>query len=362
VQAYRQLATRVSVLEAKTQHLPDNMGTAAGTSARAVDNSSTQLPSQRVRSGRRHAVVTGTPNEVAQAQAAVATVRDMTRPPSPQGVQRCAPLLVDVQEQEESKPIPEHSDWTPSSAPRGAAADAEAKRLQDLSDRHIKEFVDSLLTDNRFNLRYVPDSVERLIYCNVFRMLIAFVNKSLSVTHIEMIGHKLQLQLIPLPDSASHLPHPPVETRESGKSVESVETKGGADAATVALACDILRTAQLEDALHHQRRAAALSDTAHPATEWPPTPGYHRDSTQPVTAVLEDAPTSADSTARRRTMEATSALTLSPQHSSATSQEQQQQAQQVQQEQQQRTDARQNEALTQAKIEALQSIIGTVPY
>lgn len=73
------------------------------------------------------------------------------------------------------------------------------KALQELSDKDVEAYVTVLLADEKTNIDLLPDSIERRIYFNVFRLMVSVVNRSLGLAHVEFLNHELKLQLIPMP-------------------------------------------------------------------------------------------------------------------------------------------------------------------
>lgn len=68
---------------------------------------------------------------------------------------------------------------------------------QPLSREITDEFIEKLLSDDRINIGYLPDFVERQIYKNVFNLLFAATDDILSSMSIKFLGHELILNTKP---------------------------------------------------------------------------------------------------------------------------------------------------------------------
>ena len=67
----------------------------------------------------------------------------------------------------------------------------------DEETRAIMQFIDSLLRDNRINT-VLPDSLEKKIYVNMFKMLFAFLKQATDSVKVEFLNHVLTIQVKPL--------------------------------------------------------------------------------------------------------------------------------------------------------------------
>lgn len=70
-------------------------------------------------------------------------------------------------------------------------------KLQELSKQRVDEFVEKLLSDNKVNIGYLPDFVERQIYKNVFNLMIGLMDNTLSSTSVKLLGHELTFNIKP---------------------------------------------------------------------------------------------------------------------------------------------------------------------
>ena len=61
--------------------------------------------------------------------------------------------------------------------------------------REIEELVDWLMKDPMYNIKAVPDNIERAIYCNVFELVTNILAGALSSLEIEILGRAVRLKL-----------------------------------------------------------------------------------------------------------------------------------------------------------------------
>ena len=73
----------------------------------------------------------------------------------------------------------------------------ELDKIQELSKAKIDEFIEKLLADEKVNIGYLPDFVERQLYRNIFNMLIGLLKNVLSTTNIGLLGHQLTFSIQP---------------------------------------------------------------------------------------------------------------------------------------------------------------------
>lgn len=66
-----------------------------------------------------------------------------------------------------------------------------------LSEEQIRRFVEELLTDDKVNIGYLPDWVERRLYMNFFNLLIGLLRKTVSTTSFELLGHEVKMVMLP---------------------------------------------------------------------------------------------------------------------------------------------------------------------
>ena len=69
--------------------------------------------------------------------------------------------------------------------------------ISKLSKDKIDEFVDELLKNENINLEYVPDSIEKKIYKNVFSMIFSLLIDVSNNTKITFIGHEITITIKP---------------------------------------------------------------------------------------------------------------------------------------------------------------------
>ena len=61
----------------------------------------------------------------------------------------------------------------------------------------VDEFVDQLLADPNINIYLLPDSIERQMYANTLKILLAMFQKIFNNSGIDLIGHQLKMSLQP---------------------------------------------------------------------------------------------------------------------------------------------------------------------
>lgn len=79
-----------------------------------------------------------------------------------------------------------------------------------ISLAEIDKIVEDMIKNEKVNIKYLPDFIEKRIYMNVFRVLMNVIQQISSTTKMEFLGHELNLQL----------------TRPSNNICDSVETNG----------------------------------------------------------------------------------------------------------------------------------------
>ena len=67
-----------------------------------------------------------------------------------------------------------------------------------VSPQKISFFVEQLLQNEEINIKYFPDPIERQLYRNVFKMALELVNKVISESKIEFMGHVITLHMEPI--------------------------------------------------------------------------------------------------------------------------------------------------------------------
>ena len=64
------------------------------------------------------------------------------------------------------------------------------------SRREIEAFVDWLMADPVYNIKAVPDAVERQVYINVFELLASLVSVALSTFEVQLLGRQLAMKVV----------------------------------------------------------------------------------------------------------------------------------------------------------------------
>ena len=75
------------------------------------------------------------------------------------------------------------------------AAKAERRRKQKATREAISEFVDYMLKDPMFNVKAVPDNIERLLYINCFELIVDVISTCLSDFELDMLGRRIRMQV-----------------------------------------------------------------------------------------------------------------------------------------------------------------------
>lgn len=65
-----------------------------------------------------------------------------------------------------------------------------------ISKEKIEEFVNEMLANPDINITYIPDSVEKQIYVNIFAMVLNFLSNMSDTTSIDFLGHKVKIQIL----------------------------------------------------------------------------------------------------------------------------------------------------------------------
>lgn len=68
--------------------------------------------------------------------------------------------------------------------------------FNELSRQYIENAIDDILSDPNINISILPDYYERRIYRNVFNTLFGLLDYQLKHSHIEILGHRIKLELI----------------------------------------------------------------------------------------------------------------------------------------------------------------------
>lgn len=69
-----------------------------------------------------------------------------------------------------------------------------------LSRKRIDNLIEQFMADPDINIKYFPDGIERMIYRNVFKIMINLFDNIVDTTSIDFMGHKLVFDLQPLSD------------------------------------------------------------------------------------------------------------------------------------------------------------------
>jgi hypothetical protein len=81
----------------------------------------------------------------------------------------------------------------------GGQAKAPAP-VSDAETDAINALVDQFLADELINNRFIPDAVERRLYCNVVKMIIGILKVSIDNASLEAFGHRFVVNMTPTPN------------------------------------------------------------------------------------------------------------------------------------------------------------------
>jgi hypothetical protein len=68
-----------------------------------------------------------------------------------------------------------------------------------ISDKHVDEYIDQLLSDKKVNITLLPDAIEHRIYKNVILTLLQVLSTTCDQTKISILGHDLTIHIDPTP-------------------------------------------------------------------------------------------------------------------------------------------------------------------
>lgn len=69
-----------------------------------------------------------------------------------------------------------------------------------LSEELINKFVNDLLKNPKINIKYFPDSAERMIYSNVVTLILEIFKETVEDLKINFLGHELCFYIQPKPN------------------------------------------------------------------------------------------------------------------------------------------------------------------
>ncbi len=102
---------------------------------------------------------------------------------------------------------------------------ADAVPTGALSEAQIRKFVEELLTDEKVNIGYLPDWVERQLYVNFFNLLIGLLRKTISSTSFQLIGHEVSMVMLPNPISEKEKTEPRVRGSRGLEDLDDLENQ-----------------------------------------------------------------------------------------------------------------------------------------
>jgi len=72
---------------------------------------------------------------------------------------------------------------------------AARKKAQKQTREAISEFVDYLLRDPMYNVKAIPDNIERLLYINCFELIVDILSTVLSDFELDMLGRRIRMEV-----------------------------------------------------------------------------------------------------------------------------------------------------------------------
>jgi hypothetical protein len=88
----------------------------------------------------------------------------------------------------------------------GSAAESHAHTVSRVSDAVLDQLVQALLETSTKNSPFVPDSVERAFYRDLYRLLLCLVEEILGEVDIDMLGANVTLGVVAVAESAGVVP------------------------------------------------------------------------------------------------------------------------------------------------------------
>ena len=74
--------------------------------------------------------------------------------------------------------------------------------MSEISPQVLEKYVQEILASD-INLKWVPDSVEGKIYFSLLQTMLKLLEKGLSDTHIDLLGHRITMTIKPIPQDGS---------------------------------------------------------------------------------------------------------------------------------------------------------------
>lgn len=65
------------------------------------------------------------------------------------------------------------------------------------NNKQVLEFIEQILQDPSCNIKYLPDAIERHMYRTVLQSVVSLLDKVISGTHIQLLGHQMSFSLAP---------------------------------------------------------------------------------------------------------------------------------------------------------------------
>lgn len=81
--------------------------------------------------------------------------------------------------------------------PRGADKPRPPPKHTNISDEAIDEMIDDFMKDKAINQTWIPDYIERTIYKNVLKLVVALMAQIIDGIEITVMGHKIVMDMRP---------------------------------------------------------------------------------------------------------------------------------------------------------------------
>lgn len=70
-------------------------------------------------------------------------------------------------------------------------------KINNINKLKIDEFIEELLKNENINLEYIPDSLEKKIYKNIFYIVFSLLIDITNNTKISLVGHEITIVIKP---------------------------------------------------------------------------------------------------------------------------------------------------------------------
>lgn len=81
--------------------------------------------------------------------------------------------------------------------PSTVAPEPPVKDAVSIDEERIRSIVDKFLENQKINVGFIPDVVERNLYVNLLRILLHLLNEVSKETSLTFLGHEIQISVKP---------------------------------------------------------------------------------------------------------------------------------------------------------------------